>query len=172
MTTILKPLKSSDPVKYELKEAMKEVWQMRISDSGQLVARLKQKHSTLSQEKDNLVRSLSSNPSLADDIAESVAKIKKEIKEVDKKLSYASNTDDDFNAFVNFSLNYVGDLNAKWWNLTPDKRERCKQLTFPGVIFIDSNKRVSTPLLSAIYRYESMKKEPRKTLTYMNGGPS
>ena len=164
MTTKLKPLKTSKPVKNELKEAMQIVWERRSADSGQLVDRLHQKLSALTSEKDNLVRSIGSNPALAEDIAESVTKIKQEIKDAEKDLTGAQNKDDNFNAFVDFSLDYVDDLNANWWDLTPDRRERCKQLTFPGGIFVTKNKTVSTPLLSAIYRYESIKKEPRKAL--------
>jgi DNA invertase Pin-like site-specific DNA recombinase len=169
MTAKLKPLKTAKPVKDELKQAMRIVWERRNADSGQLMSRLKHKLDTLTQEKDNLVRSIGNNPALAEDIAESVAKIKAEIKDVEKELEQANNTDEDFNAFVDFSLDYVNDLNANWWDLTPDRRERCKQLTFPGGIYVTKNKTVSTPLLSAIYRYESMKKESRKTPIYGDG---
>jgi DNA invertase Pin-like site-specific DNA recombinase len=169
MTDKLKPLKTSEPVKDELKEAMRIVWERRNADSGQLADRLQQKVTVLTEEKDNLVRSIGSNPELAKDIAESVAKIKLEIKETEKELAATQNSDDDFNAFVDFSLNYVDDLNANWWDLTPDRRERCKQLTFPGGIFITKNKTVSTPLLSAIYRYENIKKEMAGSIKSVNG---
>ncbi len=174
MTTVLKPMKTSDLVRNELKQAMRIVWERRNADGGQLADRLNQKHTALVAEKDNLVRSIGSNPSLAEDIAESVTKIKAEIKAVEKEIKEANNPDDDFNAFLDFSLEYVDDLNANWWELTPDRRERCKQLTFPGGIFVTKNKRVSTPLISAIYRYESMKNAPNwslKTLKTVDGGP-
>jgi hypothetical protein len=98
-----------------------------------------------------------------------VSKIKLEIKEAEKELAATHNMDDDFNEFVNFSLDYVDDLNANWWDLTPDRRERCKQLTFPGGIFITKNKTVSTPLISEIYRYENIKKELAGTIKSVNG---
>ena len=72
---------------------------------------------------------------------------------------------------MDFSLDYVDDLNAKWWDLTADRRERCKQLTFPGGLFITKNKTVSPPLMSAIYRYEDMKKEYLRTPAYDDGDP-
>ncbi len=164
------PLKTSEPTRQELKAAMREIWKIKTGDSSQLAERLEQKKSILIQEKDNLVRSLGSNPEIAADIAESITNIKVEIKEVEKEISGASNVDMDFEAFVEFSLDYVDDLNTKWWDLTPDRRERCKQLVFPSGIFVDQNKRVSIPLISAIYRYESMKKEPQQALVYSNGG--
>jgi hypothetical protein len=105
------------------------------------------------------------------DVEESVTKIKTELEALERQINETGNTDNEFNAFVEFSLDYVDDLNANWWNLTPDRRERCKQLSFPGGIYVDQNKRVSTPLISAIYRYESMKKEPLRALNYSNGGP-
>lgn len=142
MTDIIRPLKTSKPMKSELKEAMRIVWKRRNADSGQLAARLQQKLNILTEEKDNLVRSIGSNPSLAEDIADSVKKIKSEITDIKKELQTASNPDKDFNAFVDFSLDYVDDLNANWWDLTPDRRERCKQLTFPGSIYVTKNKTV------------------------------
>ena len=174
MAGMLAPLKTSQAVKDELKEAMRIVWQRRTADSGQLTTRLETKRQVLLDEKDNLIRAIGSSPSLAADIEQSVTKIKAEIAEVDIELANAGDPDDDFNEFVDFSLNYVDDLNASWWDLTPDRRERCKQLTFSGGIYIDKNKRVSTPLLSAIYRYEAMKKEPQMALNsenYLLGGP-
>jgi DNA invertase Pin-like site-specific DNA recombinase len=171
MSDKLKPLKTTKKVKDELKEAMRIVWERRNADASSLVDRLEQKLTALNEEKDNLVRSMGSNPTLAEDIAESVCKIKAEIKDAEKELSTAKSTDEDFNNFVNFSLNYVDDLNASWWDLTPDRRERCKQLTFPGGIFITKNKTVSTPLLSAIYRYENIKKEMAGSIKSVNGDP-
>ncbi len=168
----LKPLKTNDEVRSELTEAMRIVWERRNADSGQLADRLQQKLCALTGEKDNLVRSIGSNPSLATDIAESVAKIKQEIADTEQELTEASNPDKDFMDFVEFSLAHVDDLNEDWWVLTPDIRERCKQLSFPGGIFITKNKTVSTPLTSAIYRYEAMKKESRKTLIYSDGDPA
>ncbi len=167
----LKPLKTSEPVRDELREAMRIVWERRNADSGQLASRLETKLAALTEEKDNLVRSIGSNPSLAEDIADSVTKIKAEIRNAEKELSEASNPDKDFLDFVEFSLGHVDDLNEDWWQLTPDLRERCKQLSFPEGIFITKNKTVSTPLLSAIYRYETTKKESRKTLFSGDGDP-
>jgi hypothetical protein len=99
-------------------------------------------------------------------------KIKGEIKVVEQELQKTQSKDDDFLKFVEFSLDYVDDLNAKWWGLTPDRRERCKQLSFPGGIFVTRNKTVSTPLISAIYRYEDMKKEHRSALNSVDGEPT
>ena len=171
MSNKLSKLKISQPLKDELKAAMQIVWERRNTDSGQLGKRLRVKLDALSEEKDNLVRTIGSNPSLANDIAESVSKIKSEIVEVQNELQQVDNPDKDFNAFVEFSLDYVDDLNANWWDLTPDRRERCKQLSFPSGIFITKNKTVSTPLISAIYRYEAMKKEHRSALVYDDGDP-
>ena len=122
-------------------------------------------------QKDNLILAIANSPSLALDIEVSVNKIKTELELVEKQISESNNIDHEFNAFVDFSLNYVDDLNANWWDLTPDRRERCKQLTFNDCILIDKNKRVSTPNISAIYRYKGRKKEPVKALVTMPGGP-
>jgi DNA invertase Pin-like site-specific DNA recombinase len=171
MTKRIKPLKTSNATKDELKEAMRIVWEQRNKDSTQLTERLQQKLAVLTTEKDTLVRTIASNPSIAEDIAESVVKIKSEIATVEQELLKAQGKDDDFLKFVAFSLDYVDDLNAKWWELTPDRRERCKQLSFPGGIFVTKNKTVSTPEISAIYRYGRMKKEHRSALNSVDGEP-
>lgn len=169
MTNKLKPLRTSDATKKELKAAMRLVWERRNNDGAQLAGRLQQKLTALTTEKDTLVRTIASNPSIAEDIAQSVVKIKEEIAATGQELQRTQKSDDDFIEFVAFSLDYVDDLNAQWWDLTPDRRERCKQLSFPGGIFVDRNKRVSTPVVSAIYRYESMKKEHLSALNSLNG---
>jgi site-specific DNA recombinase len=174
VATKLAPLKTSKATKDELKAAMRIVWERRAADDSQMTSRLEKKRRVLMDEKDNLIRAIGVSPSLAADIEQSVAKIKAEILEIEQEMATANNPDDEFNDFVEFSLNYVDDLNATWWDLTPDRRERCKQLSFPGGIFIDKNKSVSTPLLSAIYRYEATKKEPVTALGMENlwiGGP-
>ncbi len=164
MTAELKTKRMSQAAKEELKEAMRIVWERRNGDSSSLSERLQEKLTALVNEKDVLVRTIGSNPALAEDIAQSVTKIKAEITDIENQLVSTQNPDEDFNDFVEFSLEYVDDLNANWWELTPDRRERCKQLTFPGGIFITQDKKVSTPNSSAIYRYAGMKKEPRKAL--------
>lgn len=62
----------------------------------------------------------------------SVTKIKTEIADTEQELQRVNDKDQDFLKFVEFALNYVDDLNSKWWELTPESRERCKQLSLPG----------------------------------------
>ena len=152
MKTILSKMKTPDEKKDQIKKAMKIVWDKNNAESSQISENIQTRIDELKQEKANLVRSIGSNPTLADDIAESVKQIKSEINALEDKLNDSTASNDNFEEFVEYSINYVDDLNANWWNLTPDVREKCKQLTFPGGIFVDSNKKVSTPEVSAIYR--------------------
>lgn len=171
VTAIFETMKISDSTKAELKQAMNKVWQQRNGDKVDILASLRQKQVNLLSEKDNLIRAIGSSPLLAADIEMSVVKIKAELEAVEAEIKQADNVDNDFNEFVEFSLGYVDDLNANWWTLTPDRRERCKQLSFPEGIFVDRNKKVSTQNISPIYRYDDIKKEPQRALVYVDGGP-
>ena len=67
-------------------EAMKKVWQADVGDSLQTVRRLKQRLTTLNEDKDNLVRSMSKNPELAADFKSTIVSIKAEIASVGDRL--------------------------------------------------------------------------------------
>ena len=152
MSEILDGLKTDDSTRKEMIQAMEIVWQKNNADKESVNTNRSTKLEALKKEKNNLVRTMGSNPALADDIAESVLLIKSEIETLEAQLDEPAVSNDNFGEFVEYALNYVDDLNAKWWDLTPDRRDLCKQLTFPGGIFVDSEKKVSTPRVSAVYR--------------------
>jgi hypothetical protein len=106
-------------------DSMRRAWQSEVGDSLQAVRRLKQKHSALSEEKDNLVRSMAKNPEIAGDIKASIVNIKSEIESVEVQIVQAENIEDDFEEFIKFSLDYVEHLKNNWWS-AEDPEDRIK----------------------------------------------
>lgn len=163
VNSVINATKLSDSARSELKEAMRIVWDRRNTDKTNVQDETNKKIDALISEKDTLVRSIGTAPELTNEIMQAVIKIKSEIESLTNSVS-DTNSNDDFLKFVDFSLDYVEDLNSNWWDLTPDRRLRCEQLAFPDGIFLDRYKIVSTPTISPIYLFKTMKKEPTRTL--------
>lgn len=156
----------------EFLDSLRKTWQADVSSSVETVKRLKQKLTTLSQEKDNLVRSMASNPDLAEDFKGSITSIKSEIETVESEIVEASNIEQDFDQFIEFSLDYTKHIKDNWWSIeSPDERIRLKELLYLDGLAISREGKVRTPELSPIYRYRSKQKEPKRTLVDSNGGP-
>lgn len=167
----LAELRLDSEAKDELTQAMKIVWERRTVDAQQTKDLLADKLAKLNIEKSNLIRMIGTNPELASDIADSVKLIKTEIASTEQQLSSLGDDDDGFLEFIEYALNYVDNLNAQWWDLTPDKREKCKHLVFPGGIFVTADKKVSTPEISPIYSSQTSKKGYRSILDSDYGDP-
>lgn len=157
-------------------ESMRKVWQVDVGDSLQEVRRLKQKQTTLVQEKDSLVRSMASNPELATDFKHSITVIKLEIESVDTQIAQAENIQDDFDQFMQFSLDYIDNLKDNWWSAEdPEERIRLKELLYLDGLTVSRDGKVRTPTLSPIYRYKTSKKTPESAFLIENtsiGGPA
>lgn len=146
-------------------EAMNKVWQADVGDSLQTVRRLKQKLTTLNEEKDNLVRSIAKNPELASDFKGTIVNIKAEITSVEDQIAQAENIHEDFDGFMAFAVDYVEHLKDNWWSAKdPDERIRLKELLYIDGFQISRAGKVLTPSLSPIYRYK-MKKETKNVVS-------
>jgi site-specific DNA recombinase len=153
-------------------EAMRKAWQSDVTNSIEAITRLKQKLTTLTQEKDNLVRSMASNPDLSDDFKGSIVSIKSEIEDVEAELAEAADIEADFEQFMAFALDYTGHLKDNWWGAeSPDDRIRLKELLYLDGLAITRQGKVRTPKLSPIYRYKTSKKTPESVSFCSNGGP-
>lgn len=160
-----------EPKIQELGNDLKRAWREEVEDNTQTVARLKQKHELLTDEKDKLVRALATQPELADDFKASLLRIKQEITDIEQSIAEAEDTDKDFEEFVDFALDFVNDMKDEFWALEREDKQRCKQIIFPGEFLVSRSGKVSTQELSKLFRYKPTKKEPQKALVYANGGP-
>jgi site-specific DNA recombinase len=152
--------------------SMRKAWQADVADGIEAIKRLKQKQTTLAQEKDNLVRAMASNPGMAEDFKGSITSIKAEIETVESEIVAAANIEKDFDEFMEFSLDYVQHFKDNWWAAeNPDDRIGLKELLYLDGLAIHRDGKVRTPKLSPIYRYKSKQKGSQKTLVTSNGGP-
>lgn len=162
-------------VEDEFLNALRKSWRSEVHSNLQTVARLKQKLTNLNAEKDNLVRSMASNPDMADDFKSSIITLKEEIDSTLKEIEKASNIEEDFDHFVQFALEYTDNLRTNWWNLeSADDRIRLKLLVYPEGLTISRTGKVLTPRLSPIYRYKTAKKTSENVNFASNisyGGP-
>lgn len=161
--------------KGEFLDSMRKAWQADVANSLETVIRLKQKHTLLTAEKDNLVRTMAGNPDLADDFKGSIATIKAEIEAVEAEIGDASNIEEDFEQFMTFALDYTEHFKENWWTADDaDDRIRLKQLLFKDGLTVSRAGKVLTPSLSPVYRYKTSKKTSENVISgtfILTGGP-
>ncbi|MBC7868588.1 hypothetical protein H7X69_00200, partial [Candidatus Saccharibacteria bacterium] len=162
-----------DPaLKQDLIDSLRKAWAEVEENSLQLITRLKTKLILAEEQKMRLVMSLADNPDLKADLYEAINLKKEEINIIKDELEKAQDIESDFNKFVVFSLDFVDNLKSEWWTLDHDDRLRCEQLLFPRLLRLSGNKKVSTPEISIIYRYQATKKTPVGALIDNSGGPA
>lgn len=139
--------------------SMRSAWQVDMTNSLEAISRLKQKITILNNEKDNLVRTMASNPDMAEDFKGSINTLKTEILNTEDEIDKASDVEVDFDEFIKFSIQYVERLKENWWGTeNAQDRIRLKQLLYPSGLSVSRQGKVLTPTLSPIYRYRQTKK--------------
>ena len=171
ITRYLEPVKLSSEARTQLISSLRMAWAEIEQDSLAEITRLRSRLSFANDQKLRLVMSLADNPELKADMQEAINLKKEEIGIIEGELVKAEDLESDFNEFVEFSLDFVDNLKANWWTLDHEDRLRCEQLLFPQLLRINNKRKVSTPEISAIYRYEVMKKTPAGALNTISGGP-
>lgn len=156
-------------------ESLRKAWKTEISESYETIGRLNHKLALLNNEKDNLVRTLGSNPDIADDIKSSINCIKHEINNTKDEINRHSKIEEDFDDFVKFAIDFTNNIKDNWWNIeNPHDRIRFKQLVYPNGLTVSRSGKVLTPTLSPIYRYKISKKTPESAFSSSEisfGGP-
>ncbi len=159
MTMLLENLTPRDEGVTELKKALKQVWEngeaYRIDRMKSLESRMVE----LTEVKSQMVRSLSANPDLGEDIKDEIAKIKAEITDVGIQIAKDSDVDAEFDEFAEFALDYTENLRKRWWDLPDKQLDECKQLVFKDKIIVQPSGNVYTPDLSYIYTLITNKKD-------------
>lgn len=102
-----------------------------------------------------------SNVSIKEDILRIIDKKKSTINELHDRLrKLAASEDDDKKEFMQFALSFIQDTGKHFLApyLTKDSRIVCKQILFPGGIYINQHEKVYTPKVSVFFRGEVKKK--------------
>lgn len=106
------------------------------------------------------VKSLAINPELKDVIKHEIENLRHKIDEAEIVEENTKDFERDFVEFTEFALSFISSLRDHWWTLEKEKMERCKQILFPAGIQIIADKKVYTPEISLVYRYEEIKTAP------------
>lgn len=163
-------VKLDEAHKQQLKVSLRKAWAEIEQEALDKIRRLKAKLELTEAQKTNLIMSLAENPELKDDLREVIAIKKEEISSIASELDNAQDIEADFNEFVEFALDFVDNLKANWWELDHEDRLRCEQLIFPQYLRINEKRKVSTPEISAIYRYGAKQKDLASSQVVLSGG--
>jgi DNA invertase Pin-like site-specific DNA recombinase len=166
----LAPVRLTPEAKEELVGSLRRAWSEIEQDSLADITRLRTRLAQANEQKLRLIMSLADNPELKADMQEAIALKKEEISIIEDELLKAQDIETDFTEFVEFSLSFVDNLKANWWTLDYEDRLRCEQLLFPQLLRVNEKRKVSTPEITAIYRYKVSKKTPVSALNAISGG--
>lgn len=152
----------NDAQRKDFIEALCTVWASKKQDRIGQVKALTSKLEELNKTKSKLVIAMATaEDGYKEDIRSEVDHIKEQIKQTENAIQSSDDLSDDLIDFVKFALEYTNDLKDDWWDLSHEDRVRCQQLIFPGGISFNSQKKVGTTELSAIYTLEPNKKDLR-----------
>jgi site-specific DNA recombinase len=155
----------------KLRQHFKKVWSSYEKERFERL-RIAEGHlHNLKATKSELILSLSRKPNLANDIEEEIENLKRQIGEAEAATANASDFERDLVEFTDFALNYISNWKSQWWLLKKEDLRRCKQLLFPAGIQIMEDKKVYTPEISLVYRYEGSKKAPEDADSVVVEGP-
>ena len=164
-------IKLSEDANIALKQSLRSAWTATEKESLAKVSRLNIKLELVRRQKTALLMSMAENPLLKADFQDAILLKKEEINIIQSELEKAMDIENEFNEFTAFSLDFVDNLKNKWWELDHEDRLRCEELLFPQLLRITEKRKVSTPEISAIYRYAENKKTPEGVLNNKSGGP-
>lgn len=146
----------------EFTGALSTVWRQRQQDKLQEVKSLRKRLGGLQNTKSSLVVEMATTDiSLKEDIRTEIDKTKASISDIEDKINRLSELDKGLIEFVKFGLEYTDELMEDWWQLGHEDRVRCQQLVFPGGISFNSQRKVGTTQISALYTLEPIKKDLR-----------
>ncbi len=125
----------------------------------------------LNTKKSKLIETLSLNPELGEDIKPEIEKIKVLIAEADEQARQAENFEQDYDAFIDYALSFLSNINEQIWGMDMVLFKICKQMLFPDGILILPNKKVYIPKISPIYGGLKHKSDPEGSEIMSMEGP-
>lgn len=159
----LNKLRLTQPIRQDFIEVMSHVWQKQEENNASEKATMSNQIIELEKQLDNQAAAIA-NPA-NDFIRERLEKayteklgVLESIKEKRANIDKLKATDKE--RFLKFALDFVDNLGASYFdNLTPEKRQVCKQILFPGGFYVSTHGEVYTPEISSIYRLLTNKKD-------------
>ncbi len=152
----------SDKGMSDLIEALDIVWKQHEGQAVQVATRIRHKIESLNKTIGNRVSAITDpdNASIRDDIRALIEKEKDQVIELGDQLSsLRAGAHKDRKRFLEFAFNFVDNMGDNFLDLSPENRERCKQLVFPAGFHINVHGEVYTPQVSPLYRLAINKKD-------------
>jgi DNA invertase Pin-like site-specific DNA recombinase len=146
----------------DLLEALNTVWKQKEGETAKEVNRVEGRIKNLQQTVINQVEAASdpSNISIKEDILGLIAKRKEEISELEEHLErLKAHAESDHERFLTFAFDFIENMGSRFLEISPENRLRCKQIVFPGGIYLNKNNKVYTPEISLLYRLATKKKD-------------
>lgn len=139
----------------ELIGLLKKVWSERDNLRRAESKRLEGRAAILRQEVANQVRAVGdpANRLIRQELIDSVTEMKIEQREIaDDLFKLQQSLKEDEDDFMKFALGFVDESSSGFMTLSRDNRSKCKELIFPGGLYINKDKKVYTPEISLFYR--------------------
>lgn len=157
--------------KAKIINSLEIVWREEQKNKLVFISNLDKRLRELQEKKNGLVVALSENPTLAEDIKQTIEKVKLEISDLESQVRTAKQIEEDLIEFTAFALNFIEMKSKEFFKIEFEEREKCKQLIFPEEIFITFSGKVCTPMISPLLSLMGMKKEPQKSSNSNMVGP-
>ncbi len=143
-------------------ECLNEAWREEETFHLEKIKTFELKLSQLENDKIQVARkiALNTDPTLETDLRDVLKETKNQIENIKTIITEAKDVEKDMDAFVRFSMSFIEGKLSRWDELTRAERVKCKQMLFPGEIFVDFAEKVCTPQISPIIWFVSNKKEP------------
>lgn len=148
----------------EIIKALEVVWQKDRENRIYEVRALRLKITNLEDTIEKKVESATdgSNHAIKDDIMRIIEKKKDELAKLRVQLNKLTTTEEnDQKEFMEFALNFITDTGKHFLEpyITKELRISCKQMLFPGGIYVSPDEKVYTPIVSIFYRGPNKKKD-------------
>lgn len=148
---ILAGLRLAEAKVKDFLSGLRHVWEQEQATSFNSAAALKNRLTTLENDKKDFVLK-QARGQLADDRADiAINAIDEEIAEAKNQIAAISTIEQDFVQFVEFSLNTIENFREKFWQLDQEHQVMCKQLLFPDGFSVSRSRKVYTPTISEFY---------------------
>lgn len=141
---------------------LEKVWRQKEAQATQDSSRLRLR--IISLKGDVTTQTLAaidpSNISIKNEILANIEKLKKQIENLEVELSHLNQEQDtDYELFIKYTVDFISNMGKKFFELSPDIRQKRKQIVFPAGFYVNSEKNVYTPEISPIIRLAISKKD-------------
>lgn len=160
-TDILDNLEFTEESRENYIEQLKRVWALESSTGEQKLIQLNAQLRQVRKQKNELVDKLGavSSSYVIAEIERSIERKVEEINDLENQIETISNTDNKGREkFIKFALEFIDNLGANFWSLTPEEVRKFKLLAFPDGFFINEEKIIKIRKISPFLRYKANKK--------------